>query len=82
MTSTFNTLKNILVDQYSIDPEMIQPDISLVSLGMDSLTLMEFIFAAEDAFNLRIPEDRLSESLSAMTLQNICDAIDQINQSK
>jgi acyl carrier protein len=82
MTSTFNTLKNILVDQYSIDSEMIQPDISLVSLGMDSLTLMEFIFAAEDAFNLRIPEDRLSESLSAMTLQNICDAIDQINQSK
>jgi len=82
MTSTFNTLKDILVDQYSIDSEMIQPDISLVSLGMDSLTLMEFIFAAEDAFNLRIPEDRLSESLSAMTLQNICDAIDQINQSK
>ena len=32
------------------------------------------------AFNLRIPENRLGENLNDVTLQNICDAIDQIKQ--
>ena len=80
MSSTFNTLQAIIVDQYGIDSKLIQPNASLTDLGMDSLTLMEFIFSAEDAFHLRIPEERLGESLSELTLQNVCDAIDQIKQ--
>lgn len=80
MASTFNTLQTIIADQYGIDQDLIQPNVILTSLGMDSLTLMEFIFSAEDAFNLRIPENRLGENLNEMTLQDICDAIDQIKQ--
>ena len=81
MTSTFNTLQTIIADDYGIDKKLIQPNVHLADLGMDSLTLMEFIFSAEDAFNLRIPENRLGENLNDVTLQNISDAIDQIKQS-
>lgn len=80
MNATFNTLKTIISEQYGIDSTLIQPNANLTDLGMDSLTLMEFIFSAEDAFHLRIPEDRLGENLSGLTLQNVCDAIDQIKQ--
>lgn len=82
MTSTFNKLQTIIIDQYGIDQNLIHPNVNLNDLGMDSLTLMEFIFSAEDAFNLRIPENRLGESLTEVTLQNICDAIDQIKKGE
>ena len=82
MTSTFNKLQTIIIDQYGIDQNLIHPNVNLTDLGMDSLTLMEFIFSAEDAFNLRIPENRLGESLTEVTLQNICDAIDQIKKGE
>ena len=76
MSNTFETLKKILVDQYQVDVQLITPESTFSNLNLDSLTLMEFIFSAEDAFNLRIPEGRLGEDLSQITLQKICVEID------
>lgn len=78
MSATFEKLRSIMVDEYQIPHDSVQPEVSLTSLGFDSLTLMEFVFSTEDAFALRIPEERLGESLSTITIQNICDAIDQL----
>jgi acyl carrier protein len=82
MTTTLEKLSTILIDQYQIEAQLIEPTSTLVSLGLDSLTMMEFVFSAEDAFELRIPEDRLGDSLSEITLQGICDAIDQLKKGE
>ena len=37
---------------------------------------MEFVFAVEDAFNLRIPEDKLDPREAGITLQQLCDVIE------
>jgi len=37
---------------------------------------MEFVFAVEDAFHLRIPEDRLDPREAGITLQRLCEVID------
>ena len=37
---------------------------------------MEFVFAVEDAFRLRIPEDRLDPRAAGLTLAHLCDVID------
>ncbi len=76
--STFETLKRLLVDLYDVDPKTISPDVAVAELGLDSLALMEFIFAAEDAFSLRVPEDKLDPHQAGLTLGAICNVIDDM----
>jgi acyl carrier protein len=38
---------------------------------------MEFVFAVEDAFNLRIPEDRLDPREAGIDLQKLSNVIDE-----
>jgi acyl carrier protein len=60
-----------------VDPGVILPQTLLTELGIDSLSLMEFVFAVEDAFNLRIPEDRLDPREAGIDLQKLSNVIDE-----
>jgi acyl carrier protein len=76
--SSFETLRELLIKQFGVDHDLIQPEVAIVDLGLDSLTLMEFIFAAEDALSLRIPEDQLNPHEAGLTLGAICQVIDRM----
>lgn len=73
----FNTLRDLLKNNFSLSTEHITPETSLTELGLDSLNLMEFIFAAEDAFALRIPEEDLDPRVAGTTLGGISNIIEQ-----
>lgn len=75
-TPTFATIARIVQEEHACDPALIRRDVPLVDLGLDSLALMEFIFSVEDAFHLRLPEDRLDPREAGITLGDLCDAID------
>ena len=75
-SSTFDTVRDLLESKFQVDRAAIEPGAALQDLGLDSLSLMEFVFAAEDAFGLRIPEDRLDPRDQALTLQQLCEVID------
>jgi acyl carrier protein len=77
----FESLQEVLLKKFNVPDNLIQPQSTLVELGLDSLTLMEFIFEAEDTFHLRIPEDRLNEDLSKITLTDVCKAIENIQSA-
>lgn len=78
MTSlTFNSIASLLENNFHVERAAIVPGAALAELGLDSLTLMEFVFAVEDAFHLRIPEDRLDPREAGITLQRLCDVIDE-----
>jgi len=72
----FNSIAAILVNQFHVAPDVVTPGTALSELGLDSLALMEFVFAVEDAFHLRLPEDRLDPREAGITLQRLCEAID------
>ena len=72
----FSVLSQLLVDDFGVDPSVIHQDVVLADLGLDSLTLMEFIFAAEDAFGRRIPEEKMDPTQVGLTLGAICQAIE------
>lgn len=74
---TFETISTILENDFQVARADIRPDRPLVELGLDSLALMEFVFAVEDAFNLRIPEDKLDPREAGITLQRMCEVIEQ-----
>lgn len=73
---TFNSIATILETDFKVDRNAISPATVLTDLGLDSLALMEFVFAVEDAFHLRIPEDRLDPREAGITLQRLCEVID------
>ncbi|CAN5879869.1 hypothetical protein BH11PSE13_BH11PSE13_14260 [soil metagenome] len=75
---TFNTIAGILRSDFKVDAAAIQPTTTLTDLGLDSLALMEFVFAVEDAFHLRIPEERLDPREAGITLQRLCEVIDDL----
>lgn len=54
----------------------------MTDLVLDSLTLMEFVFATEDAFDIRIPEEKLDPREETNTLARVCVIIDEIRVSK
>lgn len=73
---TFNSIATILATDFRLERSAISPSTALSDLGLDSLALMEFVFAVEDAFHLRIPEDRLDPREAGITLQRLCEVID------
>jgi acyl carrier protein len=50
---TFAAISSVLVDKFKVDRALISPT-TLEQLGLDSLALMEFVFAVEDRFDVRI----------------------------
>ena len=76
MNQTFNALKEILTQRFDVPSEQIQPETVITELGLDSLTLMEFIFAAEDHFGLRIPEEKFDPRQAGLTLCQVAAAIE------
>ncbi|MBY0411084.1 MAG: acyl carrier protein [Burkholderiaceae bacterium] len=75
-SDTYDTLVKVLEQKFHLEATNLRPDISLEELGLDSLSLMDFIFNAEDAFSLRIPEALLDPRQSGITLQHICEVIE------
>jgi len=73
---SFETISQILSTQFGVDPQTIRPDTKLEQLGLDSLSLMEFVFAVEDRFAVRVPEAQLDPRQAGITLEHIVDVLD------
>ena len=80
-SNTYERVALILEKNFRADLTQCQPLTTLVDLNLDSLALMEFVFAVEDEFGVRIPEDRLDPREAGITLQRLCDVIDGLVKS-
>jgi acyl carrier protein len=52
--NTLQILQDILVRDYHLASDQVAPDAVLVTLGMDSLSVLELMFKIEDRFSLKI----------------------------
>lgn len=65
-----NRLKEIIVDQLSVDEERIKAESSFIEdLGADSLDIVELVMTMEEKFDLEIPDE------DAETLKTVGDAL-------
>ena len=55
--STLTVLQDVLVDEFSLRREQLEPDVELRQLGLDSLAVLEIMFKIEDRFGLNIKDD-------------------------
>jgi len=55
---TYAFLAETLNTKYGVDQEAIKPETALRELGLDSLSVVELLFDAEDEFGIEVPEER------------------------
>ena len=82
MSETFEAMRDVLATQFKVEPERVRPDATLESLGLDSLALMEFVFAVEDRFGVRIPEEKLDPRQAGTTLARLAGLLDDAKQQQ
>ena len=70
-------LKKIIVEALGVEESAVVPTAKFVEdLGADSLDIVEFIMAMEEAFEIDIPDK------DAETIKTVADAIAYIEQKK
>lgn len=73
--STFDKVKNITVEQLSVDPEEVKMESSFIDdLGADSLDIVELIMAFEEEFGVEIPDEK------AEKIRTVADAVKMLDE--
>ena len=85
MTDTIkDKIKTILSEQTLMDPNEIADNLSLEEIGVDSLALVEIVFAIEETFNITIPfnaNDPTNSSFDITNVNSIVTAVEGLIKS-
>lgn len=68
----------IIAEQAVLEPQDVSPDSTLDDLGIDSLGLVECIFAIEEEFDISVPFNANDPSESDFDISNVQSIIDGI----
>lgn len=71
---TMARIKRLFVDRIDVTEEALRPEATLDSLGLDSLDKIEFLFALEEEFQIKIDE----RSKKLHTIRDAVNLIDTI----
>jgi len=72
--SSLKELQELIHEKFGIDPAELTPEASLREKGLDSLALVEFLFAIEDRFKISMRD----EDSNIDTLGQLAAAVDVI----
>ena len=64
-------LKQIIAGRVPVDTARLKPEATLKEIGIDSFSLIELVFLAEEEFKITIPSDGLSVDTVAEVLEVI-----------
>ena len=76
--SSLEEIQDLIQKKYGIEPSSLDPHSSLRGHGIDSLTLVEFLFAVEDHYGISVPE----KYSDVDTLASLAAAVDEIRASQ
>ncbi len=73
----YEQFKNILIEELSIDPELITNEASLTGdLGINSLELADLILLCEDKLGITIDDDQLSKFITVGDVVNYLQSLE------
>lgn len=70
----------IIAEQAVLDPSDVTPESTLEDLGIDSLGLVESIFAIEEEFDISIPFNANEPSQSDFDISNVATIVSGIEK--
>ncbi len=76
--TTLERLKQLLFKQYAIDGAGIKTEAPIDSLGLDSLDMLDFFYAIEKEFNIKIP----TENFNFHSIQDLVDLVERTVQEQ
>jgi acyl carrier protein len=91
MSSTFDTVANIISETCDIDRDKITPEShSIDDLGIDSLDFLDIAFAIDKAFGIKLPLEQWTQEVNDgkatteqyFVLKNLCARIDELVAAK
>src|ERR1043166_8416127 len=91
MSSTFDTVANIIAETCDIEREKITPESHAIDdLGIDSLDFLDIAFAIDKAFGIKLPLEQWTQEVNDgkatteqyFVLKNLCARIDGLVAAK
>jgi len=91
MSSTFDTVVNIITETCDIPRENIKPESHAINdLGIDSLDFLDIAFAIDKTFGIKMPLEQWTQDVNEgratteqyFVLQNLCSRIDELVAAK
>jgi len=76
--SSFDFIRQTLIDKFDVDAEAITSEATFETLGLDSLTMVEVMFEVTEKYEIDIP----NEKLDFKTLGEAAAVIDETLQAK
>ncbi len=73
--SVKDTVIQIIAEQAVLDVEDVTPNSTLDSLGIDSMGLVESIFAIEEAFDISVPFNANDPSASEFDISSVASIV-------
>jgi acyl carrier protein len=91
MSSTFDTVVNIIAETCDIPRETIKPESHAINdLGIDSLDFLDVAFAIDKTFGIKMPIEQWTQEVNEgratteqyFVLENLCARIDELVAAK
>lgn len=83
--TTIEKVIEIIAEQAVLDPSDVTPESSLEDLGIDSMGLVESIFAIEEAFDISVPfnaNNPTESDFDISSVATIAAGIDRLRREK
>ncbi|NNM80240.1 MAG: acyl carrier protein [Gallionella sp.] len=72
--SSLQTIQRMMVEQFDLKLEDLTPDAQLEGLGIDSLSVIEFMFNLEDELKIKLTDERVE----LKTVQDVANVVDKL----
>jgi acyl carrier protein len=76
--TTFESMRAILKTKFDLASDVLQPDTALKDLDVDSLSMVEILFAVEDEFEVVIPSEPAEWQSQMRTFGDLVDYVDKL----
>ena len=76
--TTLQSMQGIFKANFGIAPEVLQREAVLEDLEIDSLSMIEVLFAVEDEFKIVVPQDPTAWQGQTRTFGDLVDFVDKL----
>ena len=80
MASTQDEIIEIIAKQMSLEPDQVTPESTMESLSIESLDLVEIIFAIEEKFDIAVPYNANDPSATGTDMDTVGDVIEAVGK--
>jgi acyl carrier protein len=76
--TTLERLRKIIARDFEVDLQLLQGDAQLQDFAIDSLGVIEILFAVEEEFGITVPPEPPDTRTSINTLDDLVQYVDQL----